>query len=142
MISTSVSNVIVCSAMLPHSRGMSGSMGSFGLSGGHHRHTGDPAGDSLVELLLHGEVAAGRERPKGCYPCEDFVGTATCGLTHLVGIERICARYFAASQDIHELPVPFRIERLARSLARLGENACLKHALLTRPFGFRGRIAS
>src|SRR5206468_1575099 len=59
----------------------------------------------------------------------------------LAGVERVGAPDLTAAQDLHELRVPVRIERLTRPLACLGENARLEHALLATFLGFRGRIA-
>ena len=83
-------------------------MSSVGLSGSHHRHAGDPAGDSFVEFLLHGEVATRREGTEGGDPREDFVGAAPRRLTHFVGVERIGPPDLAAAQDLHEFlrPIP------------------------------------
>ena len=95
-------------------------MSSVGLSGGDHRHAGDPAGDRFVEFLLHFEVATGRERAEGGNPSEDFVGTAARRLAHRVGVERIGALNLAAAQDLHEFFVPFRVEWPAGTLAGFG----------------------
>src|SRR4051812_38062444 len=115
IMSTSVSYAIAFAPRRFRIRaGWVGSMISVGLSGGHHRHAGDPAWNRFVELLLHSEVAARRERAEGGNPCQDFVGAATRRLTHLVGVERVGPPDLAAAQDLHEFLVPFRIERLAR----------------------------
>ena len=79
---------------------------AFDLSGRHHRHAGDPAGDRFVELLLHGEVATRREGTEGRDPRQHFVGAATRRFAHLVGVKRIGAPDLAAAQDLHEFLRP------------------------------------
>src|SRR5258708_30373492 len=96
---------------------------------GHHGHAGDPAWDRLVEFLLHGEMAARREGAEGGNPSEDFVGAPAGRLTHLVRVERVGPPDLAAAEDLHELFVPFRIDRLARALAVFRQNTALAHAV-------------
>src|SRR4030095_12620237 len=104
-----------CSAMLPHSRGVSRSMSAVGLPGRHHRHAGDPARNRFVEFLVHLEVTAGGEGAEGGDPCEDLVGAASSDFADLAGIERVGTPDLAATEDVHELRVPVGVEELARA---------------------------
>src|ERR1700730_18513500 len=130
MIRTSTSYAIACAPLCRIRTELGRSTNGFGLFCGHHRHPGDPTWNRFVEFLLHGEVAAGREGSEGGDPGEDLIGAATRRLTHLVGVERIGTPDLAAAQDLHELFVPLRIERLAGALAGFGDHTCLEHAFL------------
>src|SRR5450631_20524 len=127
MMSTSVSYAMSASAVARRICPGRLSVRGVCLPCRHHRHASNPAGDSFVEFLLHGEVAARGKRAEGGNPSEDFVGAAARRLAHLVGVERVGPPDLAATQNLHEFFVPFRIERLAGSLAGFGENARLEH---------------
>src|SRR5215469_10579788 len=99
MISTSVLYAILPAPRCFRIRaGFGRSMSAVGLLGRHHRHTGDPAGNRFVELLLHLEVAARREGAEGGDPCEDLVGAAPRDFADLAGVECVGAPDLAAAQ--------------------------------------------